>query len=444
MKRRPLSFGQMLAVYSIAIVLPFTVALSEGIDTRWWFPEIVSLLNVTGMAALMAQFFLASRLAGIADRAGIDNSIHLHRKVGEYLALFFLLHPLLILLPRVWIAPEQFWQDLWSTFTAPRAKTGVYAWGLLIGWVLMAKYKERLKISYDTWRVIHGVGLSAVAILAMLHVITVGRHGRYDPWFRIFWIVVCAAALGTTLAIYLIRPLLQRRHPFRIVSVSKVSASDWCLTLEKDADFPFAFDGGQFLWINTSGKPFARVEHPFSIASSPLYLPRLSFIIRNLGDYTAKLDKLVPGQRVFVDGPHGAFTLSDRKAKGIALIAGGCGIGPILGLLRQLRDTRDPRPVRLIYGNRVYEQCVFQDEIHNMSNTLDFRQQLVLFDPAEGTDAYCGVIDRAVLESSFNFPDRNQWDFYVCGPPMMVEAVVENLEKIKVPKERILFEQLAF
>ena len=163
-------------------------------------------------------------------------------------------------------------------------------------------------MSYEAWRISHGLGLIAVAILATWHAVTVGRHGVYNLWFDVMWITLCAVAVSTVAYTYFVRPVLQQRRPFKIVGLQKEGSSDWGLTIEKDGDFDFDFDGGQFVWINTSGNPYNRKEHPFSIASSPASLPKVEFLIRAAGDYTSNLDQLKPGQRVFVDGPHGAFT----------------------------------------------------------------------------------------------------------------------------------------
>ena len=122
-------------------------------------------------------------------------------------------------------------------------------------------------MSYEAWRISHGVGAIAFIILATDHVITVGRHGHYDEWLDWVWIALCAIAVSALLFTYFIRPRIQARKPFKVVSCEKAGRSDWCLTLEKDGEFDFDFEAGQFVWLNTSGNPYYRTEHPFSIAS---------------------------------------------------------------------------------------------------------------------------------------------------------------------------------
>lgn len=443
-KRPPVAFRSLIIVYLLIALVPYGLSLTQGLELRGWYQVLVTLLSIAGLMAIMLQFALSGRFAPITERTGIDNSMSVHRQAGQLIALFFLLHPFLIVLPRLWIAPAHAVEDIWTTITSPGTQTGVIAWSLVVIWVLMAINRDRLGMSYEAWRMSHGAGFIAVIILATHHAATVGRHGRYEPWFDAMWIALCTLAVASVLYNYIVRPLRWKKQPFKLVDVKKAGSSDWRLTIEKDGDFEFAFDAGQFLWINTTGNPFDRTEHPFSIASSPAALPRISFIIRAQGDFTSNLDLLKPGQTVFVDGPHGAFTLTGRKAKGIALIAGGVGIGPILGILRQLRDVGDSRPVRLVYGNRVMEQMVFQDEIAAMDSVLDFQQTLALEDPTEGFTGHKGLIDRTVLQDTFGSTERNEWDFYVCGSPAMVHAVEKTLRKMGVPRGRILFEQLAF
>lgn len=444
-RQPPWSFKRFLAVYVVLALIPYIWSATQGLEYRGWYELILTILNISMFAALLAQYPLSGRMNSVTRFTGVDNGMLLHRKAGEFTALYFFLHPFLIMLPRFWIAPQRAPGDVWDSFITGEASTGVYAWLIMGVWVLMAMYRDKLKISYEAWRFSHGLGLVAVAILGTHHAVTVGRHGRYEPWFDVMWIALCTVAVGTVVYTYFVRPFVQQKQPFKVVESKKIGASDWSVTIEKDGDFDFEYDAGQFLWINTSGSAFKRVEHPFSIASSPTTLPKISFIIRELGDFTSNLGALTPGQRVYVDGPHGVFTLNGRRASGIALIAGGAGIGPILGIARQLKDLGDERPIRLVYGNRRYEQMVFQDEIAAIDASLnDFNQTLVLEQAEEGVEARNGYISRDLLEDMFTSSQRDTWLFYVCGPPVMVEAVAQSLRDMGIAEANILFEQLAF
>jgi predicted ferric reductase len=444
-KRSPMSFYSLVAIYILLILIPWTFSYIEGLAIRGWYEELVTLLSISGLSMMLCQFtLLNTRVDGVNSLVGVDNSMRVHNKAGEILAILFFLHPFMILLPRFWVSPSNAWENLWAMFISPESATGFYAWSLLIVLVLMAIKKKAIGMSYEAWRYTHSFGFVTVLILATHHAVTVGRHGRYNLWFDVLWIVLCSISVGVVLYIYFIRPRAVARNPFKVVECVKGSADDWSLTIEKDGDFEFAFDAGQFVWLNTSDSVFKRNEHPFSIASSANTLPRLSFVIRSLGDYTKQLGKLKAGHRVWVDGPHGVFTLNARNAKGVVLIAGGAGIGPIIGLLRELKHKQDKRPVRLIYGNRNENQMMFQQELEEMRANMDFDYTLVLNNAPEGFTGHTGFIDTNLLKQTTEHFEQDHFDYYVCGSEPMVKAVEGNLKQLDVPQERILYEQLGF
>ena len=445
-KGRPLLRPAVLIPLYVALVaVPWLLGLrSAHLPYRNLYTELVTILTLVGMAMLLAQFFLSGRIDPMARLTGVDEGLTWHRKMGEALALLFFLHPFLIHAPRFLLSKGFALAELWSMFSQPLVRTGLYAWGALITLVLVSMYRARTGLSYEAWRLSHGLAATAVAILATDHAMSVGRHVAFDLWFKSFWFGACAVAVGALVYSYLLRPLMRWRRPFRIVSCKAAGRSDWLLTIEKAGNFPFSFEAGQFAWLNIGNNPFSLIEHPFSIASAPSHLPRLQFIIRALGDFTGRLGDYRPGQRVYLDGPHGSFTLRQSGAQGLMFIAGGAGIGPILGLLRHLAASGDTRPVRLIYGNQTLDQMVAQEEIAGFSRHLDFAQMLAVIEPPPGFTGHHGVIDRALLMDSVTPKDRPYWDHFICGPPRMVTAVADHLRALAVPVNRIIYEQLAF
>jgi len=443
-KKSSVSFAMLGWLYFALVLIPWVLSRVEGLAVRGWYEELVSLLSIVGLSMMIFQFFLTSRVDRVANISGVDNTMRLHTKMGEFVGYLVLIHPFLILAPRFFVAPSFALNDLWSMFTEPETSTGMYAWSLMIVWVLMSVYRSRTGLSYEAWRYAHSAGFVTIIVLATHHAMTIGRHGRYNPWFDVLWLALASLAVAVVAYVYFLRPKRLAQRPFKVVECVKRSDSDWCLTIEMDGQFPFDFDAGQFTWISTSPSVYARNEHPFSIATTRASLPRLSYVIRELGDYTRQLGKLVPGQRVWVDGPHGVFTQNGRNASGVVLIAGGAGIGPIMGLLRELRDKRDTRPIRLVYGNRSLGQMLFLEEIKAIEGDLDLKTYLVLEKPSEGFTGRTGYIDKALLAELTTENDSCNRDYYICGPPVMVKAVEKHLRSLDVPVDRILYEQLGF
>ncbi|MCW3836206.1 ferric reductase-like transmembrane domain-containing protein [Sphingomonas canadensis] len=436
-----------LILYCVAILIPAILSLSIAYQWNHVFASIVSVLNIVFMAMMLSQFALSSRGRWLYRLMGIDHAMSLHRRIGEWIAIFFFLHPFLIVLPRLWFAPELVWSDLWLSFTQTSVATGVYAWMILIVWTLVSIAKAKAGLSFEAWRYSHTIGFGVVAVLGVLHAIDVGRHGQLQPLFNWIWIAGGTAAVLAALWGLTGRARAMDARTFRLVEVRKASASDWELVLENDLRLPFAFEAGQFAWIGATRSALLRDEHPFSIASAPSELPVLRFVIRELGDFTRQLSRLKPGSRIRVDGPYGDFSLAGRSARGVLLIAGGAGIAPMLGLLRDLAPDQARLPIRLLYGNRTASQLVAQDELRALEARLpDFRQVIAL----EQTDAAVGAHHHGRMDPDFlkaHLPPHEEIAgclIFVCGPPVMVEHVVAHLIRLGVPKRVIVYEEFGF
>ena len=161
-------------------------------------------------------------------------------------------------------------------------------------------------------------------------------------------------------------------------------------------------------------------------------------MIKELGDFTRGVGDIKPGTTAYLDGPYGSLAIEGRTEPGVALIAGGVGLAPLLGILRQMRLTGDPRKVRLVYGNRKADQIAFRDELDMADVTY------VLSEPPEGWTGETGYIDGALLDRVFAPQDFKEWLFVVCGPSVMMDIVETHLIKRGTPSDRILSERFDY
>lgn len=432
--------------YLCLLPLPYLLTFTLDMADKGLYAGLLTAINTLAMMAFYLQFPLGSRLKRIPLFANIDWNITHHKKIGQWIGITILLHPILILAPRFMVSFEDGMHSLITVLTAPQMLTGIIAWVGLILWILAAIFRQQLKLSYEVWRFTHMLGFVAIAILATLHVMSVGSHGQYGETYNLIWWALGYLSVSMVLYNYIVKPFTLRSHPFRLVDVTQVSRTDWQVTIEKDASSDFDFQPGQFVWLNTSKRSGGVREHPFSIASCQADLPRISFIIRNLGDYTSRLNTLKIGQPVYVDGPYGSISLADSsQSDAILLIAGGAGIGPMLSLLRGLAQNGDPRPIRLIYGNNDLDQMVLQKEIKELEKTMpDFKQQLVCATATDQDEIYQGVIDKTCIEQVIQGQSPGAWSVYLCGPEAMITAVNRNLRLLNIPAANIHYEQLSF
>ena len=148
--------------------------------------------------------------------------------------------------------------------------------------------------------------------------------------------------------------------------------------MQPDGHPGFRFTPGQFGWLTLWGSPFKITGHPFSFSSSAAVADgRVEMTIRNLGDFTRRIAEVPVGQRVYLDGPYGAFTIGNPADMHV-LIAGGVGITPMMSMLRTLADRGDKRPVILLYGSKDWESITFRDELEALKSRLDLKVVHVL------------------------------------------------------------------
>jgi predicted ferric reductase len=201
-----------------------------------------------------------------------------------------------------------------------------------------------------------------------------------------------------------VKPWQLAQRPYYVTHVHRVGEGLWGITLWPAKLQPvgvfargakpkitqaIGFEAGQFAWVTIGASPYVFTDHPLSIASAPADRPRFRFIVKEVGDFSQAIGRIPVGTRAYLDGPYGSFTLSAAEAalpkgapaKGLAFIAGGVGIAPILSLLRDRKAQSEARPMRLLYGNRSASQIVAREELSVFEGEMDLRVRHVLQDP---------------------------------------------------------------
>lgn len=433
----------LLLIYLALTVTPLILGTLQGRPPRPVLDEIASGLALVAFAILLAEFVLSGRFRAISRRMGIDVTMRLHQLLARTALVFVLLHPFLYRTPFNPPLPWDVSRQLTLGLDKASLVTGVIAWVVLPAFVLISIFRDQLPYRYETWRLMHGLGAALIAVMAGHHTLSAGRYSA-DPLLAAFWLLLLFIAFASLLHTYVIAPLREARHPYAVTSVKRLALKTWELTLRPRREKALGFEAGQFVWLNLGHGPFSLSENPFSISSAPAQRPDVQFVIKEVGDMTSQVGAVAPGTRAYLDGPHGNLTIKGRAGKGIALIAGGVGIAPLLGIARQLEAERDPRPVVLLYGNRVAEQIVYRSELERFAQTPGRKIIHVLSEPPPDWTGLTGQIDRRAIESIFAFEEAPEWLYLVCGPPAMLDVVEDTLIALGVPGERIVSERFYY
>lgn len=445
MNTKPVGLQPALLVLAYCLIglLPLALAWWQDLPLRPWRDELASGLALAGFAMLLLEFVLSGRFRLVSGRIGIDLTMWFHQLMARTLTVFLLLHPYFYSLP---VNPVLPWDDTGQFslgLDALSFSTGMAAWVLLPVLVILGIFRNRLPFRYETWRILHAVAALLIALFGLHHALDAGRYSSHGD-LALVWIVMVALAVASVLHVHVLLPVWKKRHPYRVVSITPVALRTWELVIEPQRGEAMDFEAGQFVWLAVTASPFSIDEHPFSISSCPAQRPRLAFTIKEAGDFTAAIGRLPIGSPAWLDGPHGHFTLRGRQARRLVFIAGGVGIAPIIGILRQLRHERDARPMQLIYGNRCREQIAYAEELAALPDSLDIVVHHILSSPPPGWTGLQGHLDRALLCDLLDEAWRVDTLYFVCGPPAMLDAVEHCLEQIGIPLRNIVFEKLSY
>ena len=394
--RRTISAGVWILAYVMAVAVPLLMLL-RGTLARgggfWW--DFAMALGFGGLAMLGAQSVLTARFRRTTAPFGVDIIYYFHRLAA--LAGFALIVAHYVILRVRYgeaLGPANPLVASWP-MTAGRM-----AFVLFAALIVSSLWRQALRIEYDRWRVAHAVLAVGAVSLAIAHISGVGHYANAVwkglPWvlFSLLWILIVAyVRIG--------RPWSLLREPYRVVSVQKERGRSWTLKLQPEGHVGLNFSPGQFAWLVLRASPFRAKEHPFSFSGSAAEKALLQFTIKELGDFTSTIKDVQPGELAYVDGPHGVFTTDHHAhAPGFVFVAGGVGIAPIMSMLRTLADRGDRRPIRLLYGNRCWDDVTFREEIDALRARLNLVVAHVLQEPPVEWTGLHGVLSETVLRSS--------------------------------------------
>ena len=427
-----------VVLYLLLCLAPLVLAVGQDRPPgRSFLVEFSVALGFVGLSILTLQFALIARFKAVAAPFGIDVLQQYHVQITFVGLAFALAHPVLL-----FVADSKY-LPLLNLATAPwRARFAFISVIALLVLVGLSVWRRALHLSYEWWQATHGLLAVIVVLFALLHASLVGYYVT-----GLLRRVVYDGYIGTLILllvwIRLVSPLIRLRRPWRVVRVDADRGGTSTLVIEPVGHQGFRFDPGQFGWIAVGRSPFAITQHPFSFSSAADPPPGgpVAMTIKAAGDFTKTVADMTPGTRVYLDGPHGVFSMDRRQAPGYVFIAGGVGVTPLYSMLLTMREREDVRPVTLFYASATWDDVVFRDELAELSESMpNLRVVHVLERPPEGWTGESGYITPDVLRRHLPSQYR-RYEYLICGSSAMMDAMEKALTGVGVPFRQVSTER---
>lgn len=236
--------------------------------------------------------------------------------------------------------------------------------------------------------------------------------------------------------VYIVSP----KGRFVLTLLEKNKIADGTYEFVFAPDRVFTFRPGQYLeWTLGHGTTDNRGNRRyFTIASSPteetvrlgvkFYAPESSF---KRALFAMPLNDTVSASHL-----SGDFVMPKDTKKKLVFIAGGIGVTPFRSMAQYLIDTKDSRPVTLLYSNKTAAEIAYKDVFDKATEAIGMKTVYALTnETAHVAGAYMGMIDGALIKREI--PDYKDRMFYISGPHGMVEAFKKTLHGMGVSRFHI-------
>ncbi len=416
----------LLVLFFFVAIFPAIVALLFG-GLGSWHHCLAALLGFIGLSLMLLSFIPVTRSKIVTESFNLDRVYKFHHQYSTVGFWMVVVHMVLL------------WLESGVTFLQIMPLYKLSGFICLIAaadLVFFGYFRKEMNMNYDHWKVGHSIVSAILLVFGLIHIFNLDNPYPFGMVLKVYYVCLAVFCAASVFWLRIWVGSKEALNPFAVTEISDRGNKIYEMKLSAvGRGHQFSFRSGQVAWLTVERGPFAYRKHPFSIASSDLDHDNLSFAIRELGDFTSTIKNISVGTKAYVEGPFGCFNSDELGVDGFILIAGGIGIAPIMSMLRTLDGEKDQRHIVLFYGNRDAESIGFKSELDDLSTRLNLEVIHVL-EKTDDPKIEKGYITEAVIKRHLP-QDISNYDFFLCGPGMMVKLVDGALKDLKIPAEQI-------
>ena len=198
------------------------------------------------------------------------------------------------------------------------------------------------------------------------------------------------------------------------------------------------------------------VYRAYSLANPPSEKNELRFTIRIAtpppgvkgiapGVGSSYIFNLKPGKKVVLSGPYGEFFVKETGRE-MCFVGGGAGMAPMRShIFHQILTVNTKRKITFWYGARSKQEMFYDEEFRELERKCDnFKYHVALSEPQPEDEwkGLTGFIHKCLHDNYLiSHDDPAEIEYYLCGPPMMIDSVIKMLNDLGVDPEMIAYDK---
>lgn len=222
-----------------------------------------------------------------------------------------------------------------------------------------------------------------------------------------------------------------KQHLVKIKSIKNITHDVLQIVTERPQNYNFSPGQATEIAINKDG--WTDEKRPFSFTSLPTK-DFLEFTIKTYPSHNGVTNELLQIDKNDELILHDVFGAIEYKGEGV-FIAGGAGVTPYISIFRYLQSKNETGGSKLIFANKTKEDIIL---------ALEFKELLgdnfinILSDEIDDEYAHGQIDEEFIKENIASFDQQ----YYICGPPPMMDAIQKQLANLGVSEEAITIEKM--
>ncbi|MGO4936366.1 ferredoxin reductase family protein [Fundicoccus sp. Sow4_H7] len=291
--------------------------------------------------------------------------------------------------------------------------------------------------------------------LAIVSIIAVYFHLYFLPFLQqnVIFMTLLNIYTIATLGYYAYWKIKVAIAPeFKVSNIYRGTPSLWVIEFEPVSKHILRYTAGDYFFIRFIGDANITKEgHPFSTSSAitSRYKNSIEFMIKEAGDWTGALQNIKVGDKAKLEGPYGHFLpekveYSNEEDVPFILLAGGIGLTPNLSVLRHEIEKKSQRRIILVWGLSYKEDMFMLDELDAMKEVNPNFSYHIIFSNEEVEGYPFGFISDSFLREIGAAEFYQTGEFFVCGPPAMLNATRTLIKNANIPEEHVHLDDFGF